>query len=317
MISLRVMTMARWAVWQAMVVAMFLWNVGCSDDVAPRQCTGEGCVSCDEANPCEEGSYCDSQGRCQEQVCTPGASQCIGGGSVQVCDAQGGGFSETTTCASGNCQNGRCLCTDESSCSDGESCITGRCRCLSATYCGESCCAEDEVCGEVDGQPACVPACAGEYCGDRAEVCCEGDTPVCGPRGACAPSCEGQGELCGQDFEICCPQGDVCVFGECRTPGQSCEFFSQCDFDEYCDPALGRCMPDDFPEDLVCELEYDFDDFEPDVLWRWEGVEIGGQLYANVMMTPMVADVSGDGQPNTVFTAYRPLGESSAVLVVL
>lgn len=310
--------MARWYVWRVLLVgAALVWSVACSDDVAPRQCTGEGCVSCDEDNPCEEGSYCDSEGRCQEQLCVPGESQCIGGDSVQVCDAEGTGFSQTTSCASGICQVGRCLCTEEAGCADGERCIGGRCSCLSATYCDGTCCGEDEVCGEVDGAPACVPACAGEYCGDRNEICCEGDNPVCGPRGECAPSCEGQGELCGENFEICCPQGDVCVFGECRTPGASCDFFSECDFGEYCDPALGRCMPDDFPEDLVCELEYDFDDFEPGVLWRWEGVEVGGQLHANVMMTPMVADVTGDGLPNAVFTAYRPGATTSAVLVVV
>ena len=202
------------------------------------------------------------------------------------------------------------VCEDVEDCGDGESCDGGQCVCASQTYCSGVCCAEGDECR--DG--TCQPACAGEPCGD---VCCDGDAPVCGPDGQCVPDCEGEGELCGESLDTCCSSGDVCVYGECRSPGDACSGNEDCDFGEYCDEGLGRCMDDAFPDGQICEIDFDFDPFEIEELWHWDGVERGGELYVNVQSIPVTADMTGDGTPEVVITPYAGSDQHGGVLVVV
>ena len=291
------------------VVMTASW-MACDDEVTDDSCVGDECVKCQAHQECGEDHYCNlEQEVCLPTICEPQTRRCEGS-SVVYCNQVGSEYLETETCESGVCEDGRCGCGEESDCSDGEDCVEGQCLCASQQDCSGLCCGSGESCvdieicedGTCEGVSVCRPECDGSFCGD---VCCEGETPNCSPGGGCAPSCEGQGELCGDDFDRCCPEGDVCVFGDCRTPGQLCETFTDCDFGEYCDTGLQRCMLDEFPDGLVCELDYDFDPFEVDQSWHWDGVEIAGVKKANVANTPGVADMNGGGTPEVVFTAYR------------
>lgn len=260
----------------------------------------------------------------QDQICIPGESTCDGDDMIR-CNADGTGYLAPTTCDSGVCTDGQCGCADIGDCPDGETCSGGLCVCESKIQCAGTCCGDGEVCAEIeicdDGQcenvSLCRPECDGSFCGADGDICCDGDTPICGPTGQCAPDCSNGGGLCGDNFDECCAWGDACVFGECRTMGEPCENFAECNFGEYCDPGLGRCMPDDFPEDLVCEQDYDFEEFETEFLWRWEGVEVGGTLFKNVAMTPVVADLNGDGKPEVAVNAYPSGSAGSHMLVVI
>ncbi len=179
-------------------------------------------------------------------------------------------------------------------------------------YCDGECCGEGEAC--VDGE--CEPGCPGEMCGD---TCCDGDTPVCGPEGQCVRDCEseGEGELCGDELDECCPTGDACVYGQCRTPGEACDGFADCDFGEYCDEGLGHCMPDEFPEGAICQIDYDFDPFEIDELWHWDGIAIGDRNYQNVQSIPVTADMTGDGVPEVVIAPYHGSDQHNGILAVV
>lgn len=309
-------------------IAAFFALTACNDETGqisdPCPDGSTDCVTCEDHGDCEGDTFCDGDhGVCVATICTPNSSYCDGSSTVR-CDNVGSGFLAPQACETGLCDGGQCICGDESDCHPGEDCVGGACTCASSVTCGQTCCGDGEscqfveICDDGDCQQAalCQPECHGSVCGLTGTVCCEGETPECGPGGQCAPSCEGQGELCGEDFDQCCPTGDLCIFGQCRTPGASCQDFSQCDWGEYCDTGLGRCMSDDFPEGIVCELDYDFEEFEPQILWHWEGVTVGGFHYVNVAMTPVVADMTGNGIPDVAFNAY-PTGSPGRHLPVV
>ncbi len=225
------------------------------------------------------------------------------GGSEGAGPDAGGDEDEQACSGEGDCQSGyHC---------EGSVCVENECD-PGSSYCdGDDIVRCDERgSGYLEPQPcdggSCIDgACACDaVCGLTAELCCDGDTPVCGPTGQCAPNCEGEGELCGDDFDECCAAGDVCVFGDCVTPGEPCETFSDCDFGEYCDPAIDRCMPDDFPEDIQCTREGEFEQMEVAEKWAWTDEDI--------ISIPVVGDVTGDGEPNVVVNATRVDGGSGS-----
>ena len=337
--------------WLAMIFSLALTLWSCGDDEVSVSCPGGQCERCTGDEDCDPGThchgeegvcvkdecdghagcdgdtYCDADsGLCVGQSCVPGTTICEAG-ALSVCDEYGTGYGDTITCSSGVCVDGQCGCDSAGDCANGESCIDGSCVCESGEVCANSgiCCGDGESCavselcdddGECQTVEQCLPECAGEVCGLQGELCCEGEMPVCGPHGGCVPDCSGYGEVCGEDFTGCCPQGDVCVFGECRTPGEPCDSFADCDFGEYCDHGLGRCLEDEFPEGLVCEMDVDFDPFDVEELWHWEGVEVNGEIYDQVATTPLVADMTGDGTPEVVFSAYGGTITAGVIVVI-
>ena len=291
----------------AIVSAFFLFSFflgGCSDTPSGGgDCPFEQCQSCASHSDCQGETYCEEEtGYCAPQACVPGEAICEGG-SLRRCTSEGSGFGAATACESGVCTEGQCGCENENDCGPGEDCANGLCACPSEVRCGATglCCGDGESCsvvevcddqGECEVLSRCQAQCEGEVCGALGDLCCEGDTPSCGPTGQCAPSCDGAGELCGDDFDQCCEGGEVCVFGSCRLPGEPCSSFLDCDFGEYCDQGLGRCMADEFPEDMLCRLEGDFR--ELDVVEKWSWTE------EDIISIPVVGDVTGDGEPNVV-----------------
>lgn len=143
---------------------------------------------------------------------------------------------------------------------------------------------------------------------DALPVCCEVGQECLG--GACVDLCEAgircNGECCGND--------ELCVSATCVPLGPECDDDGDCDYTEFCDAEVGRCLS--FPDELSCQRPGDFDVFAPVDQWAWTGVDVGGVWYGNVIAVPTVGDVDADGIPEVVVAAYSEL-LSEAVLVVL
>ena len=174
---------------------------------------------------------------------------------------------------------------------------------------GATCCAEGEEC--IDDF-FCFAVCENTRCGDNGSVCCDAGE-ICLDGVVCAADCGAEETLCGADNEICCAAGDVCLDDACATPGMECGDDYDCLTEgEYCETVVGRCLP--IPDrDPACELLPEFDSIELDEEWHWEGETIGGIEYDDVTMTPVVGDVSGDGVPDVIATAYAATNDTIMV----
>lgn len=276
------------------------------EDCGALSCVNGECL-CTQNDQCDTGEFCDNAGVCQPQVCTPNEATCSGN-FVAQCNADGSRESLVEECSEA-CVDGACTCSSDDACNAGESCINNACVCESGVTCGEddfccpggTLCELDQICsgGTCQETALCVQPCpSGQQCGAFGQICCEGATPVCGPTNTCEPDC-GEQAACGG---TCCDAGDVCIFGECTTPGLSCSTWQDCDFGEYCEPLLGECLPNDFP--VECRQPGQFDAFRPETLWNWTGVTVGGRLYQNVVTVPVVGDLDQDGFPEVVIKAY-------------
>ena len=276
-----------------------------------------GRCECTSDAQCGSGQYCQAT-VCQAQVCVPGASFCTAAGVAQ-CNANGSGSSLIEACSEG-CANGACTCTSNASCGSGDSCVDGSCACASGIRCGDSgaCCPGGTICeerefcvgGNCDVSAVCIPPCVGgERCGSFGEICCSGAAPICGATNQCEPDCGGE-PACGG---ACCDAGDYCLFGECRQATLDCDSWIDCAYDEYCEPLIGQCLPNDFP--VECRQPGDFGAFRPTTLWHWQGVTLAGRLYQNVVSVPITADIDRDGFPEVIVRAYP--NNSSAIVVVI
>lgn len=242
---------------------------------------------------------------------------------VAACDAGGGGGG--TACVSTadcpgdrRCVDGVCVEAPDGGARDGGGADAGPGRdgdtCPPDRSCsgGSICCADGEEC--VDGFQ-CLPACAGERCGDNSVLCCAaGQTCLDGV--VCAAACPPEQALCGASLESCCAAAEVCLDDACVRPGVPCADDFDCrDAALYCDPTLGRCLPT--PAGVSCEVPPDFARIELRQEWHFAGVEVGGRLYENVIYSPMVGDVSGDGVPDVVVPVYAGTDFRAPVLVAL
>ena len=111
---------------------------------------------------------------------------------------------------------------------------------------------------------------------------------------------------------MCCAQGDVCLAGECATPGSGCTDSFDCPKGHFCEPTLGQCLPQ--PTGPLCELRPESVTFEPTIEWHWQGWSQDDR-YRPVQSTPAIADVDADGYPEVVTVAYRSTGNN--MLIVL
>ena len=155
-------------------------------------------------------------------------------------------------------------------CSEGERCIEGMC-CPDADACGLECCTVGEEC-------------MGGHC----HLICEGGVRC----------------LDAMAEEMCCEEGTICFMNDCVVPGGECRSDADCELDEYCELAIGRCLP--IP-DSDCEYIPPPGEFIPVVEWTWppeEGTEILPN-HIDVLAPPVVGDMDGDGIPEVAFIAYN------------
>ena len=186
--------------------------------------------------------------------------------------------------------------------------------CPGAQLCsgGTVCCADTEEC--VDGFQ-CLPVCEETRCGDNQMLCCAAGQ-VCVDGVVCAAECAAEETLCGVDFEICCGMGDVCLDDVCVTPGEVCADDFDCrDGALYCEPTIARCLTT--PTDVMCEVRPDFEQIELTQEWHWSGVDVGGSNWLQVIDSPVVGDVSGDGIPDVIVPAYTSTAWNDPILVGL
>ncbi len=174
--------------------------------------------------------------------------------------------------------------------------------CEGRRACGSRCCDEGEICG------ANVVCCArealcGSSCCGAGEVCdgaiCRID---CGPNARCTDAA---------GAAVCCADGEICTAGRCFAPTTPCEDFIDCPADEYCEPLLGHCLPQ--PTTPECAVHPSGGEVLPTLLWHWDGTGAAMPTYNQVMMAPMVANLTdddGDGVvdqndiPDVIFSTF-------------
>ncbi len=105
-------------------------------------------------------------------------------------------------------------------------------------------------------------------------------------------------------MEVCCATSDVCYLGACTTPGQVCGTSAACPPGQGCEPAIMRCLP--LAPRGTCEFRPDGGAFNPTTLWFAQGAA----PYEQVMMTPVVADVSADGVPDVLANFFVSSGST-------
>jgi hypothetical protein len=238
------------------------------------------------------------------------------------CDCAGPGRGVGAPCESASDCEGGLVCIDDTcqvapdgSVPDGSIPRTdaGRCDDEPERQCrgGRVCCTEGEECVE---DFACAPICENTRCGDNGLTCCNAGQ-ICLDGVVCAASCEANEALCGADLNVCCDAGQVCVEDACVSPGSSCgDDFDCLEDGTYCEPTIGACLPNPAPP--LCEVRPDFADIDLEVEWHWEGVTVGGTSYHQVIVSPAVGDVSGDGVPDVVVPVYGS-SDSDTILVAL
>ncbi len=127
-----------------------------------------------------------------------------------------------------------------------------------------------------------------------------GQVAVCCPAGneciddACLPECASE-VRCGPKLETCCDIGDVCSGDVCVQPGLDCLDAYDCQPGEYCEQTLQKCLPQ--PDPLTCELVPVFEAINAVPEWSWTDFQ--------VISSPAVADVDGDGAPEVVVNATK------------
>ena len=145
--------------------------------------------------------------------------------------------------------------------------------------------------GGPDGGPSADPGalCGAAIC--EAEEMCVDDQ--------CVAECPDVADLCGASSEHCCNDAQACLSDACVDLGRECEFTEDCDVDEICEPTLGHCVPRDAV--AACEYVPPPGVFSPQVGCQWQPPAGAFSAYAEVVMTPSVAnltDDNGDGKTN-------------------
>ncbi len=130
-------------------------------------------------------------------------------------------------------------------------------------------------------------------CGTPPACCAVGEECV---EGACLAACA-SGVRCGAGLTTCCAVDQVCISGACTDPGAPCTDSFDCEMGRFCEPTLGRCLPQFDP--VTCETTPVFGAFEPVVEWSMEAATLAPDCLHGIS-APVVADVNGDGRPEVV-----------------
>jgi hypothetical protein len=214
------------------------------------------------------------------------------------CDCAGpapaGRCDTSTDCTRGaNCVDHRCITGVDTGVQDGgvdapgadapSTCTGG------ATACGALCCAEAEICGTNLACCARADLCGSTCCG-AGEVC---EGAVC--RIACGANarCE---DASGDP--VCCAAGEVCASSQCFAPTTPCTDFIDCAEGEYCEPTLGQCLPQ--PGGEECASHPTGGAVVPTLLWAWDGTGAALPEWNQVMMAPMVANLTDDNSDGAI-----------------
>jgi len=141
-------------------------------------------------------------------------------------------------------------------------------------------------------------ACASNVlCGPAATCCAVGEECV---EGACAAACP-SGVRCGA---TCCAGGQVCLAQACVAPGKTCADSFDCEDAEFCEPTLGKCLPQPPAGANACEYKPPVLPLAPKVEWSWTSSTIHPE-FNQVINTPIVIDLDGDKIPEVVIVTSK------------
>lgn len=130
-------------------------------------------------------------------------------------------------------------------------------------------------------------------CGTPPVCCAVGEECI---EGACLAACA-SGVRCGADLSTCCGDEQVCISDGCVDPGDACMDSFDCPLGQFCEPTLGRCLPQFEP--VTCQTMPMFGAFNPVVEWSvTSATEASDCLHG--ISAPVVADVTGDGAPEVI-----------------
>ncbi len=216
----------------------------------------------------------------------------------------------STDCSAGLvCRDGHCASLgDGGGMSAPDAAIDAGPECPPARACGAACCPEGEVCG---GGSCCAATvlCGGACCG--ADERCEADR--------CVLDCGATRAECGTAAgDVCCAEGDVCYLAACATPGATCASTRDCPDGAYCEVTIGRCLPRATGE--LCEYHPPVGPLELVEEWHWSGDATVVPANNQVMMAPMVANLTDDNAdgridqddvPDVVFHTFTGSAYSS------
>lgn len=133
------------------------------------------------------------------------------------------------------------------------------------------------------------------FCGAQVVCCPEGNECY---EGQCVLSCA-SGVHCGEGASAtCCAAGQVCLSSTCETPGEACDDSYDCPENHFCEPTIGKCLPQPSGASL-CEFKPPVLPFNPVVEWSWTSSTIH-PTFLQVVNTPIVADLDSDLIPDVV-----------------
>ncbi|MBU1244271.1 hypothetical protein KJ612_13805 [Myxococcota bacterium] len=201
----------------------------------------------------------------------------------------------------------------ETCCNAGDECVFNQCLPpCEFERCRMTCCGQGEECVN---EMQCLPVCENERCGDNLTVCCD-EGQRCLDGVICVTECNLGETVCGGNLDTCCPIGDLCLNNACVTPSNMCSDNYDCPDDSYyCDTSVWRCLPVGTGE--ICSGEPTFWPIEPVMEWYWPGITYNAVFYGNVIASPAVGDVDGDGVPDVVFPVYAGADMNNTLLVAL
>lgn len=101
----------------------------------------------------------------------------------------------------------------------------------------------------------------------------------------------------------CCGSGDVCLSAACVTPTTPCTDSFDCAENEFCEPTLGKCLPQPTGPNL-CVIEPPTPAFAPVVKWSWTDSAIHAG-YNQIINTPSVVDLDGDTFPEVIVVTSK------------
>src|SRR5512132_1009718 len=138
--------------------------------------------------------------------------------------------------------------------------------------------------------PGCV---SGLICGNG-QCCAVGDECIAG---ACAPSCASE-VRCGAGNAVCCAAAELCLGEVCVGAKGPCLDYADCDTDEFCEPTLGKCVPQ-VPGAPICEFKPAAAALTPAIEWKWTDSAIHPEANQVINM-PVVIDLDKDATPDVV-----------------
>lgn len=172
---------------------------------------------------------------------------------------------------------------------------------------GSVCAADDQCRSKVCQGLTCVATATGPSCGqahcDQSQECVDGQ---------CLAACDAGPRCQTQAGSVCCQAAQACLFERCLPLGDACDEQTPCPPQQFCEPTAGACV-DRSADPNVCVYVPPAESFSPIEAFAWTQ-SADSPEYDQVMMTPMVANLTDDNNdskinakdtPDIVFATFK------------